>query len=74
VRKTVNYSPEKPSYVLGIVRRKGLIESEAAETKLMAQLMTELVFPGQMLVIGLNKNKAIAKQLQQIDNAAIYSS
>jgi hypothetical protein len=74
VRKTVNYFPEKPFYVLGIVRRKGLIESEEAENKLMAKLMTELVFPDQTLVMGLNKNKAIAKQLQQIDNAAIYST
>jgi hypothetical protein len=72
VRKAVSYFPEKPFYLLGIVRRKGFLESEDAENQLTAKLMTNLVFPSQTLVIGLNKNKAIAQQLQSINSAMIY--
>jgi hypothetical protein len=72
VRKTVQHAPEKPFYVLGIMRRKALIEAEEAETKLLSQLTSELTLPGQTCIIPLNKDKGMAEKLQQTTNSEIY--
>jgi hypothetical protein len=72
VRKTLQYFPEKPFYVLGIIRRRGFIESEEAEPKLLKKLMTELALPNQTWVICLNKDRAMTKILQQTAGQAIY--
>lgn len=72
VRKTLQYFPEKPFYVLGIIRRRGLIESEEAEPKLLKKLMTELTLPNQTWIICLNKDKAMKQILQQTAGKAIY--
>lgn len=72
VRKTLQYFPEKPFYVLGIIRRRGFIESEEAEPNLLKKLMTELALPNQTWVICLNKDRAMTKILQQTAGQAIY--
>lgn len=72
VRKTLQYFPEKPFYVLGIIRRRGFIELEEAEPKLLKKLMTELALPNQTWVICLNKDRAMTKILQQTAGQAIY--
>jgi hypothetical protein len=72
VRKTVHHMKEQPFYVLAIVRRVGLIDSEAAEPKLMTQLMTQLKLPEQTWVVCLNKDKAMAKAIKAIAEQPIY--
>ena len=72
VRKTLQYFPEKPFYVLGIIRRRGFIESEEAEPNLLKKLMTELALPNQTWVICLNKDRGMTKILQQTAGQAIY--
>lgn len=72
VRKTLQYFPEKPFYVLGIIRRRGFIESEEAEPNLLKKLMTELALPNQTWIICLNKDRAMTKILQQTAGQAIY--
>lgn len=72
VRKTLQYFPEKPLYVLGIIRRRGFIELEEAEPKLLKKLMIELALPNQTWVICLNKDRAMTKILQQTAGQAIY--
>jgi hypothetical protein len=72
VRKTLQYFPEKPFYVLGIIRRRGFIELEEAEPKLLKKLMTELALPNQTSIIFLNKDRAMTKILEQTAGQAIY--
>ena len=72
VRKTLQYFPEKPLYVLGIIRRRGFIELEEAEPNLLKKLMTELALPNQTWVICVNKDRAMTKILQQTAGQAIY--
>jgi len=72
VRKTLQYFPEKPLYVLGIIRRRGFIELEEAEPNLLKKLMTELALPNQTWVICLNKDRGMTKILQQTAGQAIY--
>ena len=72
VRKTLQYFPEKPLYVLGIIRRRGFIELEEAEPNLLKKLMTELALPNQTWIICVNKDRAMTKILQQTAGQAIY--
>jgi len=72
VRKTLQYFPEKPFYVLGIIRRRGFIESEEAEPNLLKKLMTEQALPNQTWIICLNKDRGMTKILQQTAGQAIY--
>ncbi|WP_445249737.1 hypothetical protein [Microcoleus sp. OTE_8_concoct_300] len=72
VRKTLQYFPETPFYVLGIIRRRGFIELEEAEPNLLKKLMIELALPNQTWVICLNKDRAMTKILQQTAGQAIY--
>jgi hypothetical protein len=72
VSKTLQYFPEKPFYVLGIIRRRGLIESKEAEPNLLKKLMTEIALPNQTWIICLNNDQAITKILQETAGEAIY--
>lgn len=72
VRKTLQYFPEKPFYILGIIRRRGLIESEEAAPNLVKKLMTELTLPNQTWIVCLNKDKTMTKILQETAGQAIY--
>ena len=72
VRKTLQYFSEKPFYVLGIIRRRGWIESEEAAPNLVKKLMTELTLPNQTSIICLNKDKTMTKILKQTAGQAIY--
>jgi hypothetical protein len=73
VRKTVHHLKEQPFYVLAINRRIGFIDSEEAEPKLLAQLMTQLNLPQQTWIVCLNKQKAMAKAIQTIARQPIYA-
>jgi hypothetical protein len=72
VRKTLQYFPEKPFYVLGFERKPGLVESKTAESELVSKLFVELVFPGNTALSCLNKEDAMAKALQAVDPTPIY--
>ncbi len=72
VRKEAQYFPEKPCYVLGIKRRKKLIESESEADKLINKLMSELDLPSQTLITCLNKQKKIEKAIIAVEGTAIY--
>jgi hypothetical protein len=72
VRKVVKYFPEKPFYVLGVVRLRNFIESEVAEQKLLNRLVTELELPNQTLIVPLNSDRGLKKALQQTAVTAIY--
>lgn len=72
VRKRVQYLPEKPFYVLGIVRRKNLIEAKEAEVKLLGKLAAELKVPEQTTFMGLNNDKAMTESLKQVTSSTIY--
>lgn len=72
VRKTLQYFPEKPLYILGIIRRRRWLESEEAEPKLVNKLMTELALPNQTWIICLNNDRSMTQILQETAGQAIY--
>lgn len=72
VRKVVQYFPEKPLYILGVVRRRAFIESEIAEQKLLSRLAVELELPNQTLIAPLNSDRRLKKVLRQTAATAIY--
>ncbi len=72
VRKKLEHFPDKPLYVLGVVRKVGLIDSSDAATNLHKKLMTELKLPIQTWIVFLNKDKAMLKALQQITGTPLY--
>ncbi len=74
VTKEVTNFPEIPCYILAIIRKQGLIESETEEIKLITQLMAELEIPGQFMVICLNKQKELQTKLEAIAPNPMYSS
>jgi Zn-dependent protease with chaperone function len=74
VEKIVTYFPEDRFCVLGIVRKRGLIESEDADHKLFDLLATNLKFPTEAYIIVLNHGNfaRLRKKICQIDRALIY--
>ena len=74
VEKVVTYFPEKHFCVLGIVRKRGLIESLDAPHKLMNLLVTNLQFPTQAYIIILNHGSSgkLKKKICQIDRSLIF--
>lgn len=72
VEKVVQFFPENPLYILGIIRKKAWIESEIAEQKFVSKLTTELEFPGSLKIISLTQDKALVKVLQEVAGAEIY--
>lgn len=74
VEKVVTYFPEEHFCVLGIVRKRGLIESADAAQKLINLLATNLQFPTQAYIIILNHNSSgkLKKKICQIDRSLIF--
>ncbi|OLP18119.1 hypothetical protein BST81_13945 [Leptolyngbya sp. 'hensonii'] len=73
VRKTLQYFPERPLYVLGILRRSSLFESETARGELLQKLIKELVCPDQTHIVFLNQDKTLLQTLKQVTGATLYS-
>lgn len=75
LQKKVVILPEKPLYILGVVRRRPLgYESEIADIKLVHQLYGEMELPEQTLIVDLKRHKKLGKKMQQVPGAMIYKS
>jgi hypothetical protein len=75
VRKVVKHFPEVPFYVLGIVpfRRWYQFRSAKAESELIKQLATGLKFPGETIVVALERKwKYLRRLFNDINGAEIY--
>ncbi|MBD2578978.1 M48 family metallopeptidase [Oscillatoria sp. FACHB-1406] len=74
VEKVVKYLPEKHFCVLGIIRKKGLIENSYAGQKLVDSIVTNVPFPTQAYIIILNHADSgkLKKKICQIDRALIF--
>ena len=73
VRKVVQYFLEKHFYVLGVIRRRSLIESKGEDHKLYQRLATDLKFPGYSWIAVFNSaNNPLAKALRQTATVPIY--
>ncbi|MBE9116058.1 M48 family metalloprotease [Lusitaniella coriacea LEGE 07157] len=76
VRKVVQYFPEKPFYVLGIVRQVPWykLESESAPQEFIARLAAEIEFSEEMWITILNgSDRALQKAFKKMAVAPIYS-
>ena len=76
VEKVVTYFPEEHLYILGIVRKRGLIESKDATQKLIELLTKNLQFPAQAYIIILNHSSSgnLKNKICQIDHSLIFQS
>lgn len=74
VEKVVTYFPEEPFCVLGIIRKRNLIESENAPHKLIDLLAENLQFPTQTYIIILNHSSSgkLKKKIEQINQSLIF--
>jgi hypothetical protein len=74
VEKVVTYFPEKRFIVLGIVRKRGLIESEDADQKLIHLLATNVQFPTQAYIISFSGSGTgkLKKKICQIDRSLLF--
>jgi tetratricopeptide (TPR) repeat protein len=74
VEKVVRYFPENHFCVLGIVRKRDLIESSDAPHKLINLLVTNLQFPTQAYIIILNHGSSdkLKKKICQIHRSLIF--
>jgi hypothetical protein len=75
VQKSVKYLPQKPFYVLGIIRDRSFFEvnQEQDEHKLVQRIADEVKFPGYAYIIILNSNtQKLAKKLHRVEGAVIY--
>jgi Zn-dependent protease with chaperone function len=74
VEKVVTYFPENRFCVLGIVRKRGFIESEDAAQKLIDTIATNLQFPVQAYIISLDHRtySHLKKKISQIDRSLIF--
>ncbi|MBK1990915.1 hypothetical protein A0J48_025970 [Sphaerospermopsis aphanizomenoides BCCUSP55] len=73
-QKFVQYFPEEPFYVLGVVHTWRLIELDGSNQKFINEIVNSLAgFPGYIYVILLNNdNKSLQKKLRQVPDAIIY--
>ncbi|NER36571.1 MAG: M48 family metalloprotease [Oscillatoria sp. SIO1A7] len=75
VRKAVAVFPEKPLYVLGIIRRfvKGTGRNYKYDPDLIAQIETELNFSGEVVVLIFQQHTAKLKNaVRQVESSLIY--
>lgn len=74
VEKVVTYFPEKRFIVLGIVRKRGWIESENADLKLIDLLATNVQFPTQAYIISFSGSGTgkLKKKICQIDRSLLF--
>ena len=76
VEKVVTYFPEEPFCVLGIVRKRNLLESDSAPYKLINLLAENLRFPAQSYIVILNHSTSgkLKQKIEQIDQSLIFRS
>ena len=75
VRKAVAVFPEKPFYVLGIIRRfvKGTARNYKYDPDLSDQIQTELKFSGEVVVIIFQQHTAKLKEsVRKVEGSLIY--
>ena len=72
VRKVMRYFPEKPYYVLGVIRRRAFLEWEGEDQKLLQRLIAELSCPGQTWIVLLTSAHQFTKALRQAAGVPIY--
>ncbi len=74
VQKKVKYFPEKPLYVLGVIRRISFWETDKKEqeNKLLKRLFAELDCPKSTIIIILNNNQPLQKLLIKVADRPIY--
>jgi tetratricopeptide (TPR) repeat protein len=75
VRKVVQYFPQKPFYILGVKRKRLLLEidEQALDQKLLNRLANELKFSGETWIVPLNSaTKELTKVLKRTAGDAIY--
>ncbi len=74
VEKVVTYFPDKRFIVLGIVRKRGWIESENADQKLIDLLATNVQFPTQAYIISFSGSGTgkLKKKICQIDRSLVF--
>ncbi|MBD2502052.1 tetratricopeptide repeat protein [Anabaena azotica] len=74
-RKVVQFFPEKPLYVLGVVRKNNFWQfaSESANSELANTLSQNIEFPYPAFFVVLNNNPKIEKKFQLLSNAAILN-
>lgn len=74
-RKVVQFFPEKPLYVLGVVRKTSFwnFESESANSELVNALSQNIEFSYPAFFIVLNNNPKIEKKFQLLSNAVILN-
>lgn len=73
VQKVVQNLPEIPFYVLGIMRKKHIIESATAQAEWESEFGNDLELGGDFGVVILNGDRRLQKQFQQVEASAIYT-
>ena len=73
VQKIVQTLPEIPFYLLGIIRKRNIIESATAQTEWESKFGNELEFFEDFAVVILNGDRKLQKIFQQIEDSAIYT-
>nr|WP_199290221.1 M48 family metallopeptidase [Leptolyngbya sp. FACHB-36] len=74
VEKVMTHFPEKRFCVLGIIRKRNLIEGEAAAQKLVDLLATNLQFPVQSYILILNHGNIgkLRKKMTRVERSLIF--
>ncbi|OCQ89811.1 Zn-dependent protease [Nostoc sp. MBR 210] len=74
VQKVVQYFPEKPLYILAVMRKFSFWESnhETDNAQLVDALLKEIELPGAVFCFILNSNLNFEKKFKQIPEATIY--
>ncbi|AFY44484.1 M48 family metallopeptidase [Nostoc sp. PCC 7107] len=74
VQKVVQYFPEKPLYVLAVMRKFSFWENnhDVDNAQLVDALLKEIELPGGVFCFILNNNLNFEKTFKQIPDAAIY--
>ncbi|MCC5637103.1 M48 family metalloprotease [Nostoc sp. CHAB 5844] len=74
VQKVVQYFPEKPLYILAVMRKFSFWENdhEADNAKLVDALLGEIELPGTVFCFVLNSNLNFEKKFKKMPDTAIY--
>jgi len=74
-RKVVQFFPEKPLYVLGVVRKNSFwnFEAESANSELANTLSQNIEFPYPAFFVVLNNNPKIEQKFQLLSDAIILN-
>ncbi|MBD2448769.1 M48 family metalloprotease [Nostoc sp. FACHB-152] len=76
VEKVLQYFPDKPLYVLGVVRKTSFWETDkdAKNSELLNLLLQQLKFNCDAFIIVLNNNPNIEKKFHQLPKSLIYQN